>query len=790
MALSDLRSCSKASSSPDKEEDLVALKEADLAQLSIRIPQPYSRSGDWDPVQWVEAREAALHSGRFQEATALMQAVRSSTSEALRRQRYDASLGGQGVQLSRHCSRAEACHWFASSSVDVPEEGAGDGRACEPPIIVTAMAPLDVVSLLSADSDCEGFGGRVASIRGPAPVQAQVAVVVDVSEFDAEGVAKVDGVPAGAVAQNNAMLRSDLSRFIEAAARQLRGGNCTMKHHLTAMADPYVLVCPDVCVFRGGREEGYPFLDEPHKVHAVVTALPSQRPAMHVGRGEGVGSRPSEWYATDDDEMALLERLNLVGSAALQQVRGDSNAPVVLVLDALGCSQGGRHPHDSLANALRHWRKRFAGLYHAVVLACGPDAAGQQLASHLDTVVNKDVYAALMTKRLGSLTAWHWDETYLRLHINRQDFMRLGGLCQFPSKECDLSYGQPSADPSKPARASRMVDNLLADRRSMHAGRTVTDLHGADAEVLEAALTKRTTERHCGRAGGTRPGSAFSVRSMVSNHTAGSRHSTSHRGSRLSALLAMPGAGDGGRHRSGANRSRSSVVSVAASEEGDICPSASWIIEEDEPPDLEMVVATSSLSQRYGRRRSSAAAAALRETTPDRLRREGREQLRRPSVIDAPSARPSPTATASVVVARAAEEQGKAGGAQRSLGGQAKPDASKDEGALRDELSALADVVRLQLASRSSAWCQPPSLCHDGGAGASRLPTLIRPVASGAGPSKAVAGPVSTLALAAQVVLPGALASARTPRSGFASHRAPTLAAPPPQGGAMKRLQW
>eukprot|EP00747_Dinoflagellata_sp_TGD_P097682 gnl/TRDRNA2_/TRDRNA2_167205_c0_seq2.p1 gnl/TRDRNA2_/TRDRNA2_167205_c0~~gnl/TRDRNA2_/TRDRNA2_167205_c0_seq2.p1 ORF type:complete len:355 (-),score=56.82 gnl/TRDRNA2_/TRDRNA2_167205_c0_seq2:25-1089(-) len=336
------------SSAPDSlvDADLLEAAAKDKEELTALLRRP--RGSPWNAQRWVQVRQQVVERGRFEDMRLLVQSVHAASAEALERRGYQLDDGVSSmVRLSDHLSSPESARWLGRENVSPPEEPEGRGMGLkDPPLLIVDAAPLDIVSQLALFSDS---------------TRRRVCLLVEVSDFERDGTIAVSST-RGSTAQAQqqaAVLRSDFPAFADAAAGgRLRGSACTVQDHLCARDDPYVVSCPSLTVFRGPREEGYPFLPEPFHLDAIVTAMPQARPTITMARAE---DRVTEWYAAEADQTALLERLHLIGIAALQLDQGSSpDASVVLVLSALGCCHGGRHPRDAVANSLKHWRRRFA----------------------------------------------------------------------------------------------------------------------------------------------------------------------------------------------------------------------------------------------------------------------------------------------------------------------------------------------------------------------------------------------------------------------------------------------
>jgi hypothetical protein len=222
--------------------------------------------------------------------------------------------------------------------------------------------------------------------------------------------------------QQELFLRTDFESFAERATKQASTGNASMRNHLTAVSDPYVFASRNVTVFRSPAEEGYSFLKEPIQCDVVVSARCCERPAV-VRCREGprnnmtdvLDSRgePVEFFADQDMFVCLLERLNLIGLAALNVHATKDQKPFLV----LGATNLRLQPRHSIARALKYWRRSYASFFEGIVVACGDDKKTAQL---FDEEINSDFFES----RTPNLQ-WHWDAGLLELSVN-PDLIALG----------------------------------------------------------------------------------------------------------------------------------------------------------------------------------------------------------------------------------------------------------------------------------------------------------------------------------------------------------------------------
>lgn len=403
-----------AKRSKSKEKGKTGAKVEDKLPLVPQKPQadPFSsysvRCEPWKPRHWLEARQKVLDEGRLGELPALMRAVRISTDQAVKDRQYDIfdQHKRMKVDLSQIQSSSEKVKWLGQFNIVVPRMPSATSRPVivEPPIIVADMSPLDIFS-------------RIIQSKDKDEINRPIYVVVEVRQFDATGnIENNDSAPS----MQNLFLRTDLARYFKTAEVDVRAGRSTVRDHLMAASDPYMFVCPDVTVFRGLREDGFPFVEKPRRINCIVSAMTCAHPVMTASTNWNTGEK-TEWYRKDDDQTALLERLSLLGCAALQDA-DPKNRPI-LILTALGCNDRGTHPRDAVANSLKHWRQRFSRLFHTVYLSCGSDA---DLAATMDIAINGQVYASLLTHDVSDFCEWHWDPTAISMHVSQRDLFVLG----------------------------------------------------------------------------------------------------------------------------------------------------------------------------------------------------------------------------------------------------------------------------------------------------------------------------------------------------------------------------
>lgn len=474
------------------------------AAACAELAQPHAV---WAPSLWLEARSQVMDNGKTQGLRNLSKLVQDSTQLALQRGYYKVPHSlplavtatgapvpmGRSAQVVKHVDLATAMsnhpkvHWFGRGSVDIalPEP---DASRISPPLIVCARSCVDVAASLKKMS----LGER------------QIFLLTEASLFDEAG--------APALARPFATnphclpLRSDISRFVEDAQGSLRSAKSTVEKHLTAEQDPYIFLCPDVAVFRGSREDGFPFLEEPFRLHAIVAAMALKRPPLQEVRGRG-GS--TTWYAFKWDHAALVERLNLVALAALQasgitgkedeeELAARDNAPI-LVLSAMGFGGDQWHPRDAFASCLKQWRRRYSQYFHSVYLCCSGRGGGEpQLAVHIDAVVNKSVHRIGETDALASRAMpWHWDPSQLGMSVSGARLEAAAQRCRpTTSRQAHNRRRQEATGPEEHKRLGKIGRFKLKMQKAADAAAFA----GYEAEAASSFGTGRAPGSHTGTA--------------------------------------------------------------------------------------------------------------------------------------------------------------------------------------------------------------------------------------------------------------------------------------------------
>eukprot|EP00427_Karlodinium_veneficum_P046970 CAMPEP_0169229280 /NCGR_PEP_ID=MMETSP1016-20121227/25303_1 /TAXON_ID=342587 /ORGANISM="Karlodinium micrum, Strain CCMP2283" /LENGTH=1086 /DNA_ID=CAMNT_0009308155 /DNA_START=171 /DNA_END=3431 /DNA_ORIENTATION=- len=456
------------------------------------------RVAPWNPMLWLEARQQLLDDGRIKELPNLMRFVRESSRRALQLKEYQTPNRAKTIALGKYLMPAESVRWLGRRNVKVPQTP-GSSADVQPPVIVVAESPLDVIYRMT-------HSGPEEDRRRP------IIMVVEATDFDADGRLNLGATRTTSMSQQNLLVRSDFQRFARQAASCIRSGKSSVRDHLTALHDPYVFACPNVTLFRGARDDGYPYLEKPVHFTCVVCAMPCLRPAI-MKSGTGLGQK-SEWYSSDLDQTALLERLCLIGYSALQDV--DKKQKAILVLSGLGCSDRGLHPRDAVANSMKHWRTRFARLFHTVFLAVGQD---RDLAETFDLAINRQLYSALLTQDVSNLAPWHWSSHHVSMHVNSVDLHVIADMVEEENvrKEEEKKKMEMEEEARQEAERKHQVecDNERRERIHMQREDKIENLP-EDDKCMRRQLSKTSTSSFSSRQGSKKRSDVLDIHVQVS----------------------------------------------------------------------------------------------------------------------------------------------------------------------------------------------------------------------------------------------------------------------------------
>lgn len=382
----------------------------------------------WDPKRWLRVRDELIKEGAIRRLPDVFNLARQVTDEAIQQRCYwSAGKDDSGQPRKVHLSDPDSqrirpeVKWFGRSNASLhpilAEAVAAGSQEIAPPVLVCSEDPLEICA-------------KLRQADGPNPT---ITCVVEVSEFDASG--NIDlSARSPSQLQRELGIRSDFSKIREAKSLDVAGSGIgqisDQRSRLAARDDPYVCFFPNVCLFRGHREEGYPFLPDPVYVNAIVTSMSSKNPEVVMVWNPCQGRR-EEHYATEQNHLAVVERLNLIGLTALQEYSDRLEAEMaedaspehqpILVLSALGLGFDGKHPTTAVADMLRRFRKKFGRLFRSIFISCHkrPDIAAQ-----LDLTINSQVYYAATFS--SKPIRWHWDSKHLRIQDASQDLPSIG----------------------------------------------------------------------------------------------------------------------------------------------------------------------------------------------------------------------------------------------------------------------------------------------------------------------------------------------------------------------------
>eukprot|EP00747_Dinoflagellata_sp_TGD_P110085 gnl/TRDRNA2_/TRDRNA2_170854_c6_seq1.p1 gnl/TRDRNA2_/TRDRNA2_170854_c6~~gnl/TRDRNA2_/TRDRNA2_170854_c6_seq1.p1 ORF type:complete len:1375 (+),score=234.17 gnl/TRDRNA2_/TRDRNA2_170854_c6_seq1:37-4161(+) len=366
----------------------------------------------WKPDLFLAAREEIGQSDAVA-FSALNKCVIQNTQTCIAQGHY-VDNEGNTIDLKRVLPVLPRVQWFGERSLEmplgIPSEKEVHGKNA-PPLLFSDRQPLDIAVGLRANAQ-----------------DRPIVVVVEANAFDEEG--GIETSRLHSVRPGEMLLRTDFSRFAKQAKAHLRDGKATLQEHICAWQDPFLIYCEELSVLRGSPDLGYPYLASPPKVSAVVTSPTEKRPFM-VHRTAISRNKPTEFYANPGDHMALVNRLELIALAAMQEVpnfrasvrrskthdglsRPDDLPTLILSVSSM-------YPRGALANVLKHFRRQFAPLFHSIFVCCVDQHKSEpDLAEFLDPIVNKHVHAVVKNQRtVDDLLAWHWDEKELHWTINR-----------------------------------------------------------------------------------------------------------------------------------------------------------------------------------------------------------------------------------------------------------------------------------------------------------------------------------------------------------------------------------
>jgi len=414
----------------DKDVDIedVGCNDDPRVDLNDALGQLQLVASLWDPSLWLAARDGIVQRRRTSGMAALFECVRATTERALKKNAYDLpvdQLRSGHVNLGQHIDSHRSCRWFGGCNVETPEALADfelRNKKVTPPLIFTEVSGVDVVA-------------RLRKIHGK---DRQIILAAEVVDFDSAG--KAQFWRQKGISPTCLPLRSDFSLHVEEAVAELRVNYSTgtMQEHLSAQSDPYVFLNSGVTVFRGAKEDGFPFIEDPFQVHVIGASMAAGRPPVQTINNE---AGATSWYAIKNDHTSLHDRYSLIGLVALEaggrQVRmpGSQREAELPILVITAMSGTGCHPRDALASILKNWRRRFAPFFRSVYVSFS-EQKGSGLASYVDDVVNKTTYKMVVTDNFSVEMAasrampWHWDSQELKMSCARGHLEAVAKFCR------------------------------------------------------------------------------------------------------------------------------------------------------------------------------------------------------------------------------------------------------------------------------------------------------------------------------------------------------------------------
>lgn len=481
---------------PDGDDDEVEVPRCEELMRKMRVLTRQLPA--WSGIDFCEIRQDVFAEKHHTLIPALTTCLLESTEKALREQRYVTDM--EVVVNLKGCRQAfPGVKWIGQVNATPIDCYYSSRNSVSPPIVCVDHLPLTIVEMVST---LDASAGR------------QFIVTLEATDFDTKGNLRKRSRKESQLAT---FVCTDLADFVDQAAAQLKGGETTVEKHLAAEHDPYVFLCMGATLFRGGSDDGYPFLEKPVSMDVVVSAPCCERPGVKVQMDDR-----SQWYVEERHHVALLERLNLIGMAAYDpiavgQFREEKRRDIlkgfddeeeaatppadrplpILILSAFGLLDGGKHPIDAIGVALKFWRQRYSGQFHSIFLACGDT----KLALRLDRIVNSDVYEAHRARQETQTRAeqglkpipggptetdlrypmcrWHWNAEIQDLSITRL-------LPLIGRSERNLMYGDFEAA-RKSSKLAAEQEHRSSRRNSRRKSSGAIDLHQAFREGIQQA---------------------------------------------------------------------------------------------------------------------------------------------------------------------------------------------------------------------------------------------------------------------------------------------------------------
>jgi len=343
--------------------------------------------GDWDASVFKELQARALDEGKWTWSACLSDIAVKASRSALDAGSYQLCSKSEKIQLPPFPRQK----WFGVDSTLQYTPSPGGFKL---PLICAAMGPLEVAAQL-----------RRHRSRNP------IVITFDITDFSPKDGSICGVLDCRSMAQRDMMMRTTLEKHLRVAEIQCSCGLFGSADHTRATIDPYIIVTEGVRMFRGPREEGYPFLDDEESRDFSVMCFGRYQQRPELGR-------QGETFAIESDALAYMDRLDLCTLAAINALQHSPELPAnskpIMIISAHDMSALGRkQPRHSIAGALRSWRSLYAGAFEAVIVACGDE----KTAKMMDSKINHEVYHDQSVKD-QVLNEWHWSTTLLKLSAN------------------------------------------------------------------------------------------------------------------------------------------------------------------------------------------------------------------------------------------------------------------------------------------------------------------------------------------------------------------------------------
>mmetsp|Transcript_20803 Transcript_20803/g.46398 ORF Transcript_20803/g.46398 Transcript_20803/m.46398 type:complete len:580 (+) Transcript_20803:583-2322(+) len=246
------------------------------------------------------------------------------------------------------------------------------------------------------------------TLRNEYDWQGRICIVMEVARFREDG--RLCPM-SSETSQEQFFLRTDILEKIALAEKLLGPDSGGCQGTMTDQQEPYVLYCRDVLILRQGADEGYEFLEKPVRVDVVVMAIGSNRPTIRTSLQDG-----SEWYAEEEHQHMLVERLELIFSSAIAEENRSKehfgrrpegkNCGVAVALPAIGIEWPSRHPIEAVATTFKHARRAFGANFERVFVCCPNTHVAVRILEIVSNVGVLDDEAAARKEREGGKQAF------------------------------------------------------------------------------------------------------------------------------------------------------------------------------------------------------------------------------------------------------------------------------------------------------------------------------------------------------------------------------------------------